>query len=555
MDIGNALLIIERDSNMKALKGSKIFALIWLVIGLVGMLLFLGIARNYLDSDMASELMLARLCASEHNWLTTSWYYSTELRLCNMQIIMIPLFWFLSDFTTVRVISTAIIYFLTLWSYFYCCKQTGVLNKAIYFAPVFATPFSACYTQFDMIGLYYYVYTIVSFFSVGFMLKINNDEIAMKKKIAPWLWYIGLAVVIGLTTIRQLILLYYPMSLVLLILWINSYVKRNGLAVPSIRQIKENIILKWREDRYLKLFLTSCVGSVAASFCYIINVVVLRKIYSFNSYDRLMFTDVSDFKAVSEMLMSHITVMGYTPDVQFISVNGIANMCTIFFVGVMAYMVYRMLKRFPEYDYKCQVVIGYFVSALLFNDFIYTFSTLRGERYMLPYLLFFTVIFSIYMEKTQVHKSIKRLFYVIFCVVFLLNAAIQCKNLWEGEKDNGRNEVAQYLVDQGYDFGYATFWNANVFTELTNGKVEVRNVHIQNWETMEYEHWLMEKRNENRVEDKPIFILMDYVQYADNKELPFLQEKYRVYDRNGYMVFEYANTEELYSMVKVEEKK
>lgn len=538
---------------MNKIKGGKIFAALWLIIGYSAILIFLGAARNYIDSDMASEIMLSKLCASENGILSVNWYYSTELRLLNMQTVMIPLCKIFTDYMTIRLLSSAVIYALIIISYFYCCRQAGISDKALYFAPVFVTPFAYSYMKYDMIGLYYYVYSIVSFFSMGFLLKINNESVPAKKKILPWIFYVLFAALIGLTTIRQLILFYYPVSLVLFILWLNGYIKKFGTRVAGIKEIWNEIILKWREDRYLKHFITSCAGSFIASVGYVINVLVLRDIYNFHSYDRLLFTNIDDFDAFSEVIVGHIKIFGYTSDVQFISLNGIANVLSMFFIGCLIYILCIMIKKFDSYDIRCRIIIAYFICAVSFNAFVFIFSNLYGERYMLPYMLFFTVILTIYLSKTCVHHTVKKLFYVIFSVVFILNGVLQYRDLIEAEADDGRNRAAQFMVDKGYDFGYATFWNANVFTELTNGKVEIRNVHIQQWETLGYEHWLMEKKNENRLSDKPIFVLMDYEQYAANADLEFLQDEYRVYDSGGYMIFEYKNTEELYSMVKTEE--
>ncbi len=538
---------------MKRGRTGKVFAALWLVVGYIGILFFLWYGSNYIDSDMASEIILSKLCARQHSMMSSDWYYSTELRLLNMQTVMIPLCAIFTNFKTIRLVSSAIIYVLVIVSYFYCCHQSGVKSKAVYFAPVFVTPFAYSYMKYDMVGLYYYGYSIVSFFSMGFILKINDSDVRKKDKVLPWVFYILLAFLIGLTTIRQLILFYYPMSLVLLILWTNDYIHKYGIRIISWDKIRDEIIKNWKQDRYLKYFVVSCVGSAVASVAYVLNVVWLRKVYNFHSYDRLLFSDISDFKELSEVIVGHIRIFGYTPDVQFISVDGIANVLSLLFVVCVVLVVRTIFKSFEKYDIKSRIVTAYFVCATAFNAFIFIFSTLYGERYMLPYMLFFTIVLAIFMDKSQTDISIKKAMYVFFCVVFILNGILQYRNLYEEEKDNGRNEVAQFLVDKGYDFGYATFWNANVFTELTNGAVEIRNVQRQEWYCMGYEHWLMEKRNENRVCDHPVFILMDYEQYAENQDLEFLDEKYRVYDGGGYMVFEYADTDTLYSMVQTED--
>ena len=45
----------------------------------------------YLDSDMASELALAEQLVAEKSLFSSEWYYSTEVRLLNTQLIFTPL--------------------------------------------------------------------------------------------------------------------------------------------------------------------------------------------------------------------------------------------------------------------------------------------------------------------------------------------------------------------------------------------------------------------------------------------------------------------------------
>ena len=44
-------------------------------------------APNRLDADMASEQLLANLLEQEGGVMSTNWYYSTELRVLNTQLV------------------------------------------------------------------------------------------------------------------------------------------------------------------------------------------------------------------------------------------------------------------------------------------------------------------------------------------------------------------------------------------------------------------------------------------------------------------------------------
>ena len=181
------------------------------------------------------------------------------------------------------------------------------------------------------------------------------------------------------------------------------------------------------------------------------------------------------------------------------------------------------------------------------------FSDRCGDRYMLPYILFFIVVLCIYVQREDIHISVRRLVYVAVMALFIVNSACKYIEAISDEKDTSRNEAVEFLMENDYDFGYATYWNGNVLTELTNGKIEVRNVNIQNWDTLHCDLWLMKKDMEHRTSDHKVFILLTQDQYEDNKKLSMFADKYKVYDNKGYEIFEYANTEELWSMAKPEE--
>ena len=82
-----------------------------------------------------------------------------------------------------------------------------------------------------------------------------------------------------------------------------------------------------------------------------------------------------------------------------------------------------------------------------------------------------------------------------------------------------QRERAAFLQESGLTFGYATFWNANVITELTNGEVEAVGISIaQNEKGQGVPHvseWL--EAQENRRMERPderVFMLLTEAERA-----------------------------------------
>ena len=93
-------------------------------------------APNRLDADMASEQLLANLLAQEGGVMSTNWYYSTELRVLNTQLVMAPLFRLFTSWHTVRVVGSVVLILLYLAAWFWFghsakLKYSGLLGGGI----------------------------------------------------------------------------------------------------------------------------------------------------------------------------------------------------------------------------------------------------------------------------------------------------------------------------------------------------------------------------------------------------------------------------------------
>lgn len=531
---------------------SRITAVIWACVCFAALITYMTVARNYLDSDMASEMILAKMCAHDNVIMHKNWYYSTEIRLMNMNLPMTLFFHFFNNFRLVRILSSIVMIGSVSLGFLYCAKQAGLKNSAIYFVSILVLPFSGVFFRWGLTGLHYCAYNMAVFFSIGLFFRINNKGLSAKKKIVLWILYILFALLMGLTTIRQVLVLYYPFTLACLILWLMDYVETYGLRVITVSEIKEHIVKDRRKNQYLCYFLTSCVGAAVCSLAYVLNVVVLRRIYDFNSFDRVLYTNVDNFEKFSEAVIGHLRVFGYEPGVQFLSLQGICNLLVIIFTVFLIILTYRMIKKNRKFEIRQRVVLIYFACAVLFNDFIYIFSDLCGDRYMLPYILCFLLVLCIFVERKDIHISVRRLVYVLVMGLFLVNSLCRYTEAVKAEHDTGRQEAVEFLMEQDYDFGYATYWNANIITELTEGQIEMRNVNDTDFTTMHCNPWLIRKDLSYYYSDHTVFILITDEEYLENSGLEMFYDYYKVYDNKGYKIYEYWNSYELWNMVEKE---
>ena len=104
----------------------------WLLVGITFLyLLLLNIfwGQNWIDSDMAAEMIFSKLLADEGKYISTSnWFYSTEFRVIYTQLIMVPLFKIFHNWHVIRIITNCVTYLLLIASYMYFMKMFAI-NK------------------------------------------------------------------------------------------------------------------------------------------------------------------------------------------------------------------------------------------------------------------------------------------------------------------------------------------------------------------------------------------------------------------------------------------
>lgn len=120
-------------------------------------------APNRLDADMASEQLLANLLAQEGSVMSTNWYYSTELRVLNTQLVMAPLFRLFTSWHTVRVVGSVVLILLYLAAWFWFGRSAKLKYSGLLGAGLLVLPYGALYRQYVLEGLYYIPHIAISF--------------------------------------------------------------------------------------------------------------------------------------------------------------------------------------------------------------------------------------------------------------------------------------------------------------------------------------------------------------------------------------------------------
>ena len=100
------------------------------------------------------------------------------------------------------------------------------------------------------------------------------------------------------------------------------------------------------------------------------------------------------------------------------------------------------------------------------------------------------------------------------------------------------SDAADFLAENGYDLGFATFWNSNVLTETTDGRIRMVNVcMIPQMDCIIYDNWLTIFSYRESVAEKP-FMLIATSEFANFEKTELYNNCQLVYQDNYYYVFD-----------------
>jgi hypothetical protein len=112
--------------------------------------------------------------------------------------------------------------------------------------------------------------------------------------------------------------------------------------------------------------------------------------------------------------------------------------------------------------------------------------------------------------------------------------------------------VADFLRESDYEFGFATYWNANIIAELADGAVEIANIYDP--ESLSFFEWSSPKRYyEEGYHDGKVFLIAAWEEKLQWNDCAAFQTGRVVFDSGAYSVFEFDSMEEFLSCASKEE--
>ncbi len=500
---------------------------------------------------MASELILEQSLSERNQMFHSGWYYSTELRILNTLLVRAPLFKIFSDWTTVRTVGNALLFCFMLCSYLVLLKYLKVdLKFSLLTAAMLLCPFSRIWLNIMYEGAYYIPHVTITFFYLTLFLMVEKTghEANRIKKRGILAGYLLLSVILGMSGIRYMLNIQLPilMTSALLVLFNRNY--QEIREKPTAENFKK--ALKWKPTLY---FLISLAGVAATMLGYFISERLLHNVFRFHSYSNNKFKSFSDvplLTQLSKLAEDLLGLLGYSQGVKLFSLQGIRNIAVLLLL-LLFLLIFIKIVSSKTLSCEKRFTALFFISSFLISSATFVLLDRYTSRYYIPVLTAAVLAVAIYLQEEE--KELDRIFIGGGCIAAALiigllvwkEYAFDCR-----DNRNNREDVLAYLLDNDLTFGYATFWNGNVLTELSNGEVEVAGVSTINKDSIGYHQWLtFAKYHEPGYHEGKVFILLAQSELEAFQSTELSKEGELAYQDSGYTVYVFQDNQPIYSRV------
>jgi len=549
---------MEKEKNKKAGIKLKITGKDWMAWVVLAAVLFGLLILNifygdyWLDSDMAAEMIFSRLLWDNGEFFATgSWCYSTEFRVLYTQLIMEPLFFLFDSWHVIRVITNFITYLMLLISYFYMMKPFRVKMKIqILTAVILLLPFSETFITHVQFGNTYMPHMIIIFFGFGLFLRLADGKGGWKiRNIIHLSCYVLLNIICGLSGVRYMLTLQVPLVLTAVV-----YVMRSGEFAGFRRKMNAMNTKKLFGDERLGYLASSLTGMLSALIGYVLNIVVIAVKYDFQTYEETNFISVYQgifLERLRDTLGSLLMLFGYIPDKGFLSIRGLITLLAFGMLAGIVFLLVRSGRLFKaerekkgEFSHR-RFLRCFLITAFLLNTFVFVFTTgTIVPRYYLTVFIFVVPLLAVYFEEEKLAFDRKAAVFILsFSLLFATAKSVF--SFITTDKNADKRKVSAFLVEAGYEFGYATYWNANIVQEMTDGRVELAN--INKIEELSFFEWSSPKRyyDENYYAGE-VFLLLTVQEAKVHKRESLIAEAEIVYEDEYYQVLHFDSSAELF---------
>jgi len=460
MNLGNKLLKDEKVQN-------NLFkcCLMLTFLFICGCLLYVNIEKiNYfINSDFTAQIVLGDLIKETNNLLPREWNFSTELHVSFATLFSSIFLRFVDSWKASYILSNVATYVILVFLSFHLCKLLHIgKGLSLLTAAIFLAPVSEGAIYYYCLGNEYMTYFIYELVFLILWLNIQAKTEVSHKKSFFFVWCVWCFFLGGMGT-------------------------RYAMACFAPALLADILLMKKNKKLY---FLQSWYGYVTAVMGFFLNTRVLARLYIFRSHNGRYFLSLEHlFERLAKSLHAIVSMLGYQNKARLFSWQGIICVIAVLFgIGLLYVIVHYEGKQTPYYLFV--------VCAVLLNFFIMIFTQESESPYEFGgkyFILSIYLIIPMLLNYCGGGLNRKKFLVVLLCAYVAFASLYACTRRNETKNYSDRMAAVQYLLDQGVEYGYASFWNANYTTYLSDGRLNLSNVG-GDFENLKQQKWLSSNR-------------------------------------------------------------
>lgn len=492
---------------------------------------FAAYGAHNIDSDMASEMVLAQLLGEEHAFLSENWLYSTELRVVSpVPAYQLGLALFPHSWHAARTFALALMLAGVAASFIYMGRGAGLRDSAVYAAGLILLPVSEVHRFLFSQGAFYTAYVIFGCLLIGLALRMPRAKGRGRRAVL----LAGLGFFCGLSGVRMPMICGAPLMLACTWALFGALRRANTLREAC------------RSDE-MTIAVGAGLGTAAMLVGYLVNTRVFERMYAFDSYHTMMLGSV-ELGMFAKQIEYVLEFFGLNTGIPLISASAIADLLMLGVCVLMVFALCRLLMRRAALSTQQRILTDFAVFALALGMFI-TGATEKTDTvycvgyYMLGVLaLVMLLLMALERMPCRMH-GLRTAAMLAVCAVFLLESGSFVRSHVRRE-ENEHEEAARWLVENGYTTGFSSFWHSNVLTEASDGALELYV--YSSWESGEMNPWLQRAEHLNALPDGPVFVYVNSEDYYTH-DIPCAREDHLVYhsERFDSRIYAYDSAREV----------
>lgn len=484
---------------------------------------------HFLDSDTSSELVLSRHLLDTQTLLSPDWFYATELRFLHVQWIYAPLMLLLDDWQLVRYLGALIMQALYLASFACLVHAAGKSRKFFFYgASLLLLPVSVTYGRVVLYHNHYMINITISFLMLALSLHFTGKVDWRRKK--TWLYLLCLSVLSfssGINSIRQLMITHVPLLLAAIVLcWVEDAGNDDRTTTAFLKPANLNLLFCSVFSSVFSFLGLKAQGILCSKLGIHIGSQAENNILSF-----------AGFSDIENILYGFFHQFGYRIKSPMLSVSGILSLgglftgCYLLFISAK-----RLLKNKNSHDKSTALLSVFFLSHVIVMILVFLITKSADSSYFHPLyfalsypLAVFTLLIHLEELPSAIHPlRAQKLFATVAVGLLLLSGTVNIfyflgsdrfPQVYEGLTFHDKNkhtnlvEVSNFLMEQGYDKGYAPHWENNIITEMTDGQIPMVIIDVEDHGTygnLEYRDWLTSLWLREAPCEKPFLLLSVY---------------------------------------------